>query len=32
MGGDNMIPESSEPNRARKDFFSGSGAEMNDRD
>jgi len=31
VGEDNMIPESREPNLARKDFFSSSGAEMNDR-
>lgn len=27
-----MIPESREPNRARMDFFSNSGAEMDDHD
>ena len=32
MGEESIIPESSEPNLARKDFFDGSGAEMNDRD
>jgi hypothetical protein len=32
VGEDSIIPESREPNLARKDFFSGSGAVMNDRD
>jgi len=32
VGEDSIILESREPNLARKDFFSGSGAETNDRD
>jgi len=32
VGEESIIPESREPNLVRKDFFDGSGAEMNDRD